>query len=264
MAHGNGLETLSRFAMDLVQELGAEALSFYGHGRTHMKFDDELVTQAEIRLVDHFETQVQKRFPDHQVYENSQQIEAYTHSAEKFLWVFDAIDGVSNFQTGIPIWGTSIAILENFWPIFGVFFMPVTGDLFHAVGGRKAYLGKRELRISEQEALNNESLLLTYSRFHQRYRSAFPGKIRNLGCTSAHICYVAMGSAEGAVVFNESYQDLAAVGVIVEAAGGKIYQMDGKAFHLNDHVGRGRVEAPLVVASPENLNQILEYLKDSP
>jgi myo-inositol-1(or 4)-monophosphatase len=264
MDQGDNLEALTRFATELIHQLGDEALSFYGNRRIHLKFDGELVTQAEILLVDLFETQIQDRFPAHQVYKNNQQIEAYTHGAEKFLWVFDAIDGVANFQAGIPIWGMSIAILENYWPIFGAFYMPATGDLFHAVGGQKAYLGEKEIRISEQESLNNESLLLIYSRFHQRYRSGFPGKIRSLGCTSAHICYVAMGSAEGAVVFNESYQDLAAVGVIIEAAGGKIYQMDGNAFYLNDHVGRGKVDAPLLAVSPENLNSVLEYLRETP
>lgn len=72
-----------------------------------------------------------------------------------------------------------------------------------------------------------------------------------------------MGSAEGAVVFNESYQDLAAVGVIIEAAGGRIFQMNGEPFYLNDHVGRGRVDAPLVAVSQENLSRLLEYLQEA-
>ncbi len=263
MEHDHGLDVLTRFATDLIRQLGEEALTYYGKRKIHLKFDDELVTQAEIRLLDRFETQIHAQFPAHQVYRNSQQIEEYTHGADKFLWTFDAIDGVSNFQAGIPIWGMSIAIMENFWPIFGAFYMPTTGDLFHAVGSQKAYLGEKEIRISEQESLNNESLLLTYSRFHQRYRSTFPGKIRNLGCTSAHLCYVAMGSAEAAVVSNESYQDLAAVGVIIEAAGGKIYHMDGTEFYLNDHLDRGRVDVPLVAVSPENLSQVLDSVKEA-
>ncbi|GAF91915.1 unnamed protein product, partial [marine sediment metagenome] len=79
-----------------------------------------------------------------------------------------------------------------------------------------------------------ESLLLTYSRFHHHYHSTFPGKIRDLGCTAAHICYVATGRAEAALIANESYQDLAAACIIVEAAGGKIYKLDGSEFLLNE------------------------------
>jgi myo-inositol-1(or 4)-monophosphatase len=83
-----------------------------------------------------------------------------------------------------------------------------------------------------------KALLLTYSRFHERYRSGFPGKIRALGCTAAHVCYVAMGRAEAALLSNESYKDLAAAAVIMDAAGGKIFKMDGTPLFLGDYIGR--------------------------
>ncbi|OQW99334.1 MAG: hypothetical protein BWK80_63155 [Desulfobacteraceae bacterium IS3] len=66
--------------------------------------------------------------------------------------------------------------------------------------------------------------------FHQHYVTKFPGKIRNMGCTAAHICYVATGRAEAAIIGNESYRDIAAAWIIVQAAGGKIYRMDGAEF----------------------------------
>jgi myo-inositol-1(or 4)-monophosphatase len=74
--------------------------------------------------------------------------------------------------------------------------MPATGDLFHARAGKDAFWGNDKIRIPGAGVIDNESLLLTYSRFNQKYRSTFPGKIRSLGCASAHICYVAMGRAD--------------------------------------------------------------------
>ena len=62
---------------------------------------------------------------------------------ERYLWIFDPFDGVANFQAGIPVWGLSLALLENFWPILGAFYMPVTGDLFHAVAGQKRLSGQK-------------------------------------------------------------------------------------------------------------------------
>ncbi|MEW5908854.1 MAG: inositol monophosphatase family protein [Thermodesulfobacteriota bacterium] len=258
----HGLGELTWFAETVIRELGDEALSFYGKGKTHLKFDDELVTQAEVHLVDRFEKKIALQFPSHQVYRNNKKMDDYRTGEQTFLWVFDAIDGVANFQAGIPLWGISLSIIENFWPVFGAFYMPATGDFFHAVGGSKAYLGQKEIHISEQESINNESLLLTYSRFHQNFNSNFPGKIRNLGCTAAHICYVAMGSAEAAVVANESYQNLAAVQIIIESAGGKIYPMDGSEFYLNDHLSEGRIEKPLLIVSPDNRAEVLDYIRE--
>ena len=155
-----------------------------------------------------------------------------------------------------------MALLENFWPVFGVFHMPATGDFFHAQAGQQAFRGQEPIRISPQDEINDESVLLTYSRFHQHYRSDFTGKIRNLGCTAAHICYVAMGRAEAAVIANESYQDLAAVRVIVESAGGKICNMDGSNFFLSEYMEGKRIKEPLLVVAPDTYSQVRDCLRE--
>jgi myo-inositol-1(or 4)-monophosphatase len=103
-------------------------------------------------------------------------------------------------------------------------------------------------------------VLLTYSRFHQHYRIRFPGKVRNLGSTAAHICYVAMGRAEAAHIAHESFQDLAAVRVIIEAAGGGIFKMDGSPFVINDYLEGGRSDTHLLVTAPDKCRQVLDSL----
>ena len=245
------IEELSQFAEEVIRSLGEQALSFYGKGRPYIRFDEGLVTEAELQLNGFFHTQLRARFPQHRVFGNAQEDREYTHGGERYVWIYDALDGVANFQAGIPIWGTSLTVLDNFWPIFGIFYMPVTGDLFYARAGDKAYRGDVEIHVMGQGNINDESVLLTYSRFHNHYRSTFPGKIRNLGCTIAHICYVATGRAEAAVIANETYQDLAAGRVIVEAAGGTISKMDGDAFSLDGYLDGERITESLLVAAPE-------------
>ncbi len=256
------MEDLTRFALEVIRGSGKEALSYYGKGDPHVKFDQELVTQAELHLVSFFQDQLHAHFPEHQVFESSQGNKSYSHEGKRYLWIYDAIDGIANFQAGIPIWGTSLALLENFWSILGIFYMPATGDLFHAQAGQKAFWGKKEMRISPQEYINDESLLLTYSRFHNQYHSTFPGKIRDLGCTSAHICYVATGRAEAAVIANETYRDLAAARVIIEAAGGKIYKLDGGEFSLDDYLDGQRIDDHLLVAGPDTYSEVRSYLQE--
>ncbi|MBU0986358.1 MAG: inositol monophosphatase [Proteobacteria bacterium] len=258
----HGIEELTRFAMDVIRRAGEEALSFYGKGNPHIKFDEELVTEADFHLMEFFENQLNARFPEHQVFKNNQANQEYTHDEKRHLWIFDPLDGVANYQAGIPIWGLSLALIENFWPVFGVFYMPATGDIFHAQADQEAYLDQDEITISDQQTINDESLLLTYSRFHQRYRSTFPGKIRDLGCTGAHICYVAMGRAEAALIANESFQDLAAAGIILEAAGGKICKMDGSRFFLNEYLDGRKIDEPLLVMAPDLYAQVRSCLHE--
>jgi myo-inositol-1(or 4)-monophosphatase len=257
-----GIEDLTRFSIEVIRHAGDEALSFYGKGDSSVKFDEALVTEAEIHLTGYFQDQLQAHFPEHQVFKNNQEAMEYTHEGKRYLWVYDALDGVANFQAGIPIWGMSLALLENFWPVFGAFYMPVTEDLFYAQAGRKASRGKEQIRVSAQENINDESVLLTYSRFHNHYYSTFPGKIRNMGSAVAHMCYVAKGSAEAALVANESFHDLAAACIIVEASGGKIYRMDGSEFSLNEYLDGQRIGGRLLVASPEIYSQVRYHLEE--
>ena len=257
----HGFDELSRFATETVCGAGKEALLFYGKGERKLKFDERLITRAELHLSEFFNQRLKHQFPEHQIFGSNRNDWAYTHGENRYLWIYDPLDGVANFQAGIPIWGISLALLENFWPILGIFFMPATGDLFHARAGDKTFWQNEEIRVSEQNPINDESLLFTYSRFHLRYRSTFPGKIRDLGCTTAHICYVAMGRAEAALIANESYQGLAAARVIIESAGGKIRKMDGGDFFLNEYLDGQKIDDHLLVATPDTHAQILGCLQ---
>jgi myo-inositol-1(or 4)-monophosphatase len=259
-AKGHGIEELSGFATEFIKQAGKKALPFYGNGQPQVKFDQEMVTEADLRLTEFFQKKLNERFPDHIVFKYDQLSENYSHEGKRYLWIFDPIEGVANFQAGIPIWGMSMALLDNFWPIFGVFYMPATGDLFQARAGQDAFWGKKKMQVSA-DTVNDESLLFTFSRFHQSYQTTFPGKLRNLGCASAHICYVAMGRADGAVVANESFQGLAAARVIIEAAGGKFCNFDGCDFHLNEYLEGQRIDDHLLVAAPANFMQVRNCLK---
>lgn len=255
------IDQLMGFATEVIRRAGERALAFYGKGNPEMKFDEAVVTEAELQLRESFQAELYARYPEHKVYGETQGNHGYSHEGSRYLWIYDALDGVANFQAGIPIWGMSLALLENFWPLLGLFYMPVTGDLFHARAGQRAFRGDEEIRVSMQETISDESLLLTYSRFHHRFHTTFPGKIRDLGCTTAHVCYVAMGRAEAALLANESFQDLAGVSIVLEAAGGGFYRLDGREFFLNDYLEGQKIDEPLLVGSQDKLSEVLECLQ---
>lgn len=254
------IEALTMFAIDAIRDAGDTAMKCYGKGKGPVKFDEDLVTKAELQISQCFRTAVDRQYPDHRTFTSKAVDTAYTHDNRRYLWIFDPIDGVDNYQAGIPIWGMSLALLENFWPVFGAFYMPATGDLFHARAGGKAFWGEKRIQMTDDRSIDDESLLFTFSRFHQHYVSRFPGKVRNLGCTGAHLCYVAMGRADAAITANESFQDLAAIRMIVEAAGGRLYKASGERFYLNDYLNGERIEEHLLVAVPENCKTIIGCL----
>jgi len=257
----HGIEDLTSFAIDAIRKAGQTAMERFGKGKGSAKFDQGLVTRAELQISQHFQDLLNSQYPDHRMFTSKTLDTAYTHDSRRYLWIFDPIDGVDNYQAGIPIWGMSLALLENFWPVFGAFFMPATGDLFNARAGGDAYWGQDRIRMASDRIIDDESLMFTFSRFHQHYISRFPGKVGNLGCTGAHLCYVAMGRADVAVTANESFQDLAATRMIVEAAGGRMYKTSGQRFYLNDHLNGERIEEHLIVTSSGNCQAVLECLE---
>jgi myo-inositol-1(or 4)-monophosphatase len=147
-------------------------------------------------------------------------------------------------------------MLENFWPVLGVFFMPVTGDIFYSRAGGPAFHGSTAISASIQDEITDESLLFTFSRFNHHYRTTFPGKIRTMGCAGAHICYVAMGRAEAAILANHSFSELAAASVILESAGGKLFTTEGEEFYLSNYLDGKRITEHLVAVPAATLSQV--------
>ncbi len=255
------IQELMDFATAAIREAGQEALKYYGRGRSGVAFDESLVTEAELHLNEVLRSRIESRFRGHNFFQNTPQDTAYSHEGNRYLWIYDPLDGVANFQAGIPVWGMSLALLENFWPVLGLFYMPASRDLFHARAAKGAYWGDRAIGISSPDDLNDESVLFTYSRFHETYQSSFPGKIRNLGSTVAHVCYVAAGRATAAFVSQETFQDLAAARVILESAGGGFHKMDGGEFFLNEYLDGERIEQPLLASGRTNLRRILSHIQ---
>jgi len=59
----HGIEDLIQFAMDVIRNSGEKALSYYGRGKPHIKFDENLVTEAELNLSKFFFRSAPFSFP---------------------------------------------------------------------------------------------------------------------------------------------------------------------------------------------------------
>ena len=109
-----GIEELLDFAKDTIASAGEKALELYGKGNPGVKFDEELVTSAELVLMNFFRDRLNRIFPGHGVFGDPLPAEDYVHGERRYLWIFDPMDGVANFQAGIPIWSISLALSGKF------------------------------------------------------------------------------------------------------------------------------------------------------
>ncbi len=245
------------FAKDIARQGGKVALEYYGRTDPSVKYDMSLVTEADLAVQAFLEKRIKERYPYHRFMGEEQS--SYDVSNAEFLWVVDPVDGTAAFSSGFPVWGVAISVFHDGELKLGVFYMPVTDELYAGMGSKAELNGKPiEARVDDQ--LDNESVLLTYSRFHHDFRSDFPGKIRSMGSSVAHIAYVARGAAWGSLLGRVHLWDVAPGLAILKAAGGDIRDLDGNPFDPAEYFDGRPVDRVFLAAAKGQHSQLVSHL----
>ena len=138
----HGIEDLTQFAMDVIRRSGEEALSFYGKGDRHIKFDEALVTEADSHLMNFFQDQLDNHFPEHQVFKNNPENKDYTHDGKRYIWIYDPLDGGGQFSGGNSDLGHFPCIDRKFLAYFRGILYAGNRRSFSRTGGSKSLLGR--------------------------------------------------------------------------------------------------------------------------
>jgi histidinol phosphatase-like enzyme (inositol monophosphatase family) len=166
-----------------------------------------------------------------------------------FTWILDPIDGTKSFISGVPLYGTLVAVEHEGRAIAGLAFMPALGEGAFAARGRGAWYFRdgeqpRPARVSKKPRLA-EGLLLTsqVDTFAQRKAAgAFEALQQSAYVTRTWgDCYgyflVATGRAEVMIDPILNVWDAAAVQPIVEEAGGTFTDWQGvSSIHAREAI----------------------------
>jgi len=96
-----------------------------------IKSDGSPVTEVDREVEQKLRECIDARYPHHGVF--GEEFPNRDTDAE-LVWVIDPIDGTKQYATGIPLYGTLIALAEAGRFVFGVMDFPATGDRW--IGGR--------------------------------------------------------------------------------------------------------------------------------
>jgi myo-inositol-1(or 4)-monophosphatase len=198
----------------------------------------DLVTDVDVAVEQWFRALVAERFPDHHVL--AEEMGGAADVPAGPCWVFDPIDGTTNYAHGIPIFCASLALEVNGVAQVAAVFDPNRQELFTAERGGGAFLNGRPLRVSPAAALVDAVLVTGFPYdVHGRIDEivglfgAFVGRaraVRRLGSAALDLCYVAAGRMDGFWESDLKPWDTAGGALIVEEAGGLVTDMDGSAF----------------------------------
>ena len=157
-------------------------------------------------------------------------------------WIIDPLDGTSNFIAGFPFWCVSIGVRENGELVGGVVLDPLRGELYRAEKGGGAFRNEERLSVSGRASAES-AFLATGFPFRARekiddylaiFRALFlkARAIRRAGSAALDLAGVAAGVFDGFFEFRLSEWDIAAGAVLIEEAGGRLFDFEGGGGYL--------------------------------
>ena len=102
-------------AVQAVIKAGAMQMAGIDHLRIEKKGAIDLVTQVDRDVERMFRSLIGERFPDHAILAEEFEAQGDRHHAAEYCWVFDPVDGTTNYAHGLPIF-CSAASLRAPWP----------------------------------------------------------------------------------------------------------------------------------------------------
>ncbi len=213
------------FAIGLAHSAGETLLRHFrsAHLERRFKADRTLVTQADLAADELIREAIRAAYPQDGLLSE----EAGTrYEGESAVWIIDPLDGTTNFQWGLPLWGVSIARWEAGRPSLGVVHFPLLGETYAARRGRGVTRNGQPLRRDDPPPL---TFFACCSRTHRRYEVHLPYKTRILGAVTYDMVQVAVGSAALNLEATPKLWDVAAGWLIVEESGGAVEVLSGES-----------------------------------
>jgi myo-inositol-1(or 4)-monophosphatase len=176
---------------------------------------------------------INKTFPEHGVVGEEYGPE---RTDAEFVWVLDPIDGTKSFISGMPAWGTLIALTRAGEPVYGMMHQPFTRERFTGDGGASRYrgpAGERALRTRRCATLAEATLMTTSPllmddaerRAFQRVEQA--AQLSRYGGDCYAYCMLAAGHVDLVIECRLKPHDVVALIPIIAGAGGVMTTWDG-------------------------------------
>ncbi|MBA2491524.1 MAG: inositol monophosphatase [Gammaproteobacteria bacterium] len=195
----------------------------------HIKADGSVLTEADLAIQQRLRDELEKSWPEiaflSEEMPSVQQAKLLTDS-EQPLWCLDPLDGTSNFATGLPCFGISLALLAHGEPVMGIIYDPTRRECFRADKGAGARLNGRRLSSPPP----NPSLARTVGMVDfKRLPAGLARRLisdppyasqRNFGSSALEWAWVAAGRGHVYLHGGQKLWDFAAGSLILTEAGG--------------------------------------------
>jgi len=240
-----------------IREAGRIAIERRESLITASKNDGSLVTDVDHHIESYLYDKISRHYPGHQIL-----AEEGTRQGGKseFLWTVDPIDGTRAYASGLPVWGISIGILKEHEPYAGYFFMPAVGELYAGLQDQAFFNNRLLAPVSKDGTLTSTAFLAVPSNAHRYFDISF-GRLRSLGSATAHLAYVARGTALAALTRHLYIWDIAPVMPLLKSTGIAVKYLSGQDFDLHQLLDGSPAPEPLVAAPQAVIENMLASIR---
>lgn len=206
----------------------------------------DLVTEVDRRSESLITRGLSEKFPGHTII-GEENNGAVTRIPDGYAWYVDPLDGTTNFVYGIPFCSVSIGLACNGKTVAGVVYDPFRDECFCAAAGGGTVLNGRPVRVDPARNMLREALLVTgypenkkfsgrLTRINYQKVAESCANLRALGSAALELAYISCGRLTGFWENTLMPWDVAAGSLLVEEAGGKVTDINGKALTLESYL----------------------------
>lgn len=233
-------DTLLQAAVEVAQLAGTHARSRFGSATldVELKADGSPVTDADREAERLARAWIERRFPADGIV--GEEFGAVRPGAAR-QWYLDPIDGTKSFVSGVPLWGTLVAVVEDGEAIAGVINCAAADELVAAAPGQGCWWNDQRCRVSDTARLEDAVVLTTDTRFGPTPgrrmgwdRLAGQARVARTWGDAYGYLLVATGRAEAMVDGILNPWDGAALVPILEEAGGVITDYQDRRRAVSD------------------------------
>jgi len=236
-------------ALSAARQAGRSTLEFFQQANLQVdrKSDNSPVTEADRQAEQLLRSRISDTFPGDAILG-----EEYGEQAgdSGFRWILDPIDGTKSFISGVPLYATLVGVEHQGRGVIGVIDIPALDECVYAASGHGAWHVKgdaepRPARVSTREKLA-DGLFVTSQVDSFAERGALEAYLelerkayvtRTWGDAYGYLL-VATGRAEVMVDPIVNLWDTAALGPVLEEAGGALTDWQGRpTIHGGEAIG---------------------------
>lgn len=252
---------MEKIQLEAIQEIVLKASQLFADRQAaqhrNTKGVADYVTEVDFAVQDLIQNELKKRYPEIQFMGEEKDNGDIDMDAP--IWVLDPVDGTTNLIHDYRASAISLALLEQRQPTLGVIYHPYLDEMYWAQKGTGSFCNGERLHVSSAKTMDESLIAIGTSPYDKKLAGGlFPifqrvfekcQDIRRSGSAAIDLAYVASGRLDCFFEKDLKLWDYAAGMLLVQEAGGKVFDWDGSELQARRVSG--------VVAGNENIAELL-------